>query len=125
MTRTIVFGPMIVIAIVTLGLADAASKKEIAAAPAWVRPLYCRDLVTPDAKEIFASERLRGWFEGMMAPVAERLDLQRQKDMDDLYALLLTYCSKDQGTGVIDAVIGVREAIEGLMPSTGPPASGR
>ena len=104
-----------------LGLADAASKKEIAAAPAWVRPLHCRDLISADAEKVLAGERFRGWFEGMMGPLTERLQLHDQKEMDKLYALLLTYCSKDQDVGAIDAVMAIREMIEGVMPSAEPP----
>jgi hypothetical protein len=102
------------------GGTDAASRRELAAAPLWVRDLHCRDIVTPDATEILAGERFRGWFEEMMAPVADR-----GLSMDDMYTMLLVVCSKDQNWGIVDAVIGTREAVAGLTIGTAPSARGR
>jgi hypothetical protein len=93
--------------------ANAASRREIAAAPVWVRSLHCRNLISADAKEIHAGERFRGWFEGTMAPIADR-----GANMDELYAMLLTLCSKDQDWGVIDAVMGVREMMAAFPRNT-------
>jgi hypothetical protein len=54
-------------------------EEEIAAAPEWVRPLHCKDLISADAEKILAGDRFRGWFDGMMAPLTERLQRSRPR----------------------------------------------
>jgi hypothetical protein len=75
-----------------------------------VRNLHCRDIVTPDLN-IRAPPAFRVWFNAMMIG----LDVT---NTDDLYALLLMSCSSklNQDWGVVDAVMGVRESVQGLRP---------
>jgi hypothetical protein len=87
---------------------DAVPPEALAAAPAWVRPLQCRDVATTDGQGL-TDARFREWFDGMMASVAN-LGLS----LDEIYKQFLLNCGRDQNWSVVAAVLTERNAVAGL-----------
>jgi hypothetical protein len=89
---------------------DYVPAQALADAPAWVRPLQCRDVASPSGGNL-ADARFRQWFDGIMKSV-EDLGISG----DELYRQFLSTCGQQQSWSVIAIVLGEREMMSGLSP---------
>ena len=80
----------------------------LAAAPAEVRILQCRDIASLSSEDLAGARR---WLTQIMAPVA-----RAGMTADEIYNQFLADCARNPGSSVVAAAVELRNLLEGLTP---------